>query len=232
MNMTRTLLLLLLFFSLSACGGSNSKAETKDTPTTQETNASTKDSNSETSTQEQVSFVPENEDEIIKYATVKIDNLVVQVHQNTFANINKMYDNLNRMLHSFDAMNKRVLDTLDLSMKLVNTLAQPVAITSQYTNIFAISNTYTATSPAFVLKSTLKEKYFLVSSVTPFFIERRTIKSYFFDETTLTKSWSNAISSADKEKNLYLSVVEIDKDGVLHKVSNALCIKSAKLKTL
>jgi len=177
-------------------------------------------------------FVPiPIEDTIIEYA-LNVDNLTIQVHENTFYTTSKMYTELNKTLVAFDKMNESIIDTMDNNMKLVNTLARVFKISDSYSSIFAITSDYTATKPAFIIKQTLTKKYFLVSSESRFFVDSKTIKTYFFDSASLTNAWTRAISTSNKTKNLYLSLLEIDNNGNITKVTNSFLIKSVNLQTL
>ena len=169
--------------------------------------------------------------EPIKKAVIQVDKLTIDVQKETFDTTTKLLGDVSRMMGSFDKMNGQIIDTIDLSMKLANTLAQPVGITDNYKTFFAIASDYNSTSPAFNVAG-LTKNYFLLSSVTPFFLEKKTVKSYFTNSSSLADAWVKALAVADKSKNLYFSIVEIDTENVTHKVSNALLIKSADLQNL
>ena len=170
--------------------------------------------------------------EPIKKAVIQIDKLTVDVQKNSFDTTTKLLDDVGSMLHSVAIINESVGNRLDLSMELVNTLAQPLGIVEGYKSLFATTTDYNATSPAFEVTGTLTKNYFLLSSETPFFVEKKTVKGYFTNPATLASTWVSALSVADKSKNLYLSIVEIDGDNLTHKVSNALLIKSVDLQNL
>lgn len=163
----------------------------------------------------------------IAKAVVNMEKLTIDVQKSNYDTTAKLLGDVVKMLHSVDAMNESVINTIDLSMKLANTLAQPAGITENYKSIFTIENNYTSVLPAFAVKSTLTKNYFLLSSQTPFFLEKKTVKSYFTNSVGLAEVWVKALAVADKSKNLYLSIVEIDGENVTHKVSNAFLIKSA-----
>ncbi len=169
--------------------------------------------------------------EPIKKAVIQVDKLTVDVHKNSFDITTKLLNDVGSMLHSVAIINESVGNRLDLSMKLANTLAKPVGITETYKSLFGIAKDYNSTSPAFTV-GTLTNNYFLLSSVTPFFLEKKTVKGYFKDESSLSDVWVKALADANKSKNLYFSIVEIDKNNITHKVSNALLIKSADLQKL
>ena len=165
--------------------------------------------------------------EPIVKAVAHMDKLNIDVQKNTYDTTTELLTDVNSMLHSVVDIDDNVTHTMVLNMKLLNALAQPVGITQNYKSLFAIADTYNSTTPAFRIIGTLTKNYFLLSCETPFFIEQKTVKSYFNNSDTLSKAWIKAISTADKSKNLYLSIVEIDEENITHKVSNALLIKSS-----
>ena len=159
-------------------------------------------------------------------AAAQIDKLTVDVHKNSYDTTTKLLTDVDRMLHSVVAMDENVTNTMIQSMQLANALAQPVKIAKNYQSLFAVTGSYNSTVPAFQIIGFLTKNYFLLSSETPLFLEKKTVKGYFNNAATLTKAWSNAIDAANKSKNLYLSIVEIDGQNIVHKVSSAFLIKS------
>ena len=246
MILLKTIIFLSSLLLFTACGGSSSDSTTsQDTSSeTQETTPATT-ADTKTDTEEEVAPLNQNDSdtniskdttsvvpvdaEVVKQAVVTMDNLTVQVHKNTFDVTSKMYSELNRMLVSYVAMDKAVTDTMDEQMKLLNALAQPFKFADSFKDRFTTDENYTATAPAFVIKKALTHKYFLVSSKTKFFIEGQTIRSYFNDATTLTNAWQRVISNADKSKDLYLTLVEIDESNTMHQVATIFIVKKEKL---
>jgi len=166
---------------------------------------------------------------VVKQAVVNIDNLTVKVHKNTFDVTSKMYSDLNHTLNSYVKMDEAVTNTMDKQMNLLNALAQPFKFADSFKDIFTTNNNYTATTPAFVIKKALTNKYFLVSSDTKFFIKGQTIRTYFTDSTTLANAWKRVINNADKSKDLYLTLVEIDTSNTIHQVATIFVVKKEKL---
>ncbi len=187
-----------------------------------------KDDNSDTTSANEISV----DAEIVKVSAMKINDLTLKVDQNTYDTTSKMYKDINKTLQAFDKMSQSVLNTLDNGMKLANTLAQPFKISDDYTTLFALENNYTATTPAFTMSLSANKTYFLLSSQTKFYVENKTIKTYFKDASTLSGGWTRAISMADKNKDLYLKIVEIFSDGTSKKVTNSFLIKSTELQAL
>ena len=204
----KELLLVSLFVVLTGCGSSNNN------------------SSSSASSPSLVDAEP------IKKVAIQVDKLTIDVHKNSYATTTKLLNDVEKMLHSVDSMNKRVINTIDLSMKLVNTLAKPVGITENYKSLFLFFLDYNSTIPAFNISGTLTKKYFLLSSVSPFFLEKKTRKGYFVDTSSLAAVWGKALETANRSKNLYFSIVEIDTNNTIHKVSNALVIKSVDLQKM
>jgi hypothetical protein len=168
----------------------------------------------------------------VKKAALDIDNLTVKVDQNTFETTTKMYNDLNKSLVAFEQINQSIANRMNEEMKLLTVLAKPFAFADNYSNLFSLNENYTATTPAFTINETLTNKYFLVSSTSKFFLEGRTIKTYFDDDTTLGTAWTRMISNADTSKDLYITIIELDSSNILNQVSNAFVIKKATLETL
>lgn len=166
---------------------------------------------------------------IINNSAMNINDLTVNVHKNSFDITSKMFNDYNKTLVSLDKMNESFVNTLDKSLKLLNALAQPFKVADDYSSIFSVDNNYTAVSPAFVINATLTNKYFLLSSTTKFFLEGKTIKTYFNDPTSLANAWARVISSADVNKDLFLTLVEIDGSNISRQVSNAFIIEKEVL---
>jgi len=183
-----------------------------------------------TSSTSQTLTVDENEETITR-AAANVDDLTIQVHDNTFATTSSMYESVDSMSEDFTRMSESVTERMTQEMKLLNTLAKPFSIDENYSAYFAVDNNYTATTPAFVILQTLPSQYFLVSSPTKFYTDGSTVKTLFNDATTLTNAWSRAITSADKNKDLFLSLLELDANATVKKITNSFLIKSATLQS-
>lgn len=170
--------------------------------------------------------------EVIKISAIKINNLTLKVHENTFNTTTKMYNDINRTLIAFDRMSESILNTMDNGLKLINAYAQPFTIADSYSGIFTLNADYTATSPVFAMNISASGKYFLLSSETQLYNEKKTIKTYFTDGSSLTNAWVRSISMANQSKDLFLSLIEISTDGTSKKITNSFLIKSADLQAL
>ena len=222
-------ILIISLFVFSACETDKSTtkviATQKDETSKENTSSSLKkeDNNTENGLK--------TNDKAVLSAAVKIDNLVVKVHDNTFKTTSNFYTSTNKMLNDFTSMSDSVTDRMNAEMNLLTTLAKPFKIDSNYSSIFSVIDDYTATKPAFVISKTLTNNYFLVSSDSKFYLQNRTIKTLFKDTNTLSTAWSRAIINADKTKDLYLCLLELDSNGKVTQVTNSFLIKNATLKT-
>jgi hypothetical protein len=170
--------------------------------------------------------------EVVKLSAMKINDLTIQTQKNTFETTNKLFNDIDNILASVDKVNQSVMDSLDLNMKLANTLAKPFKISDNYSTIFGVDNNYTSTIPPFVVKQPLVKKYFLLASQSKFFLDRKTIKIYFYDAASLTNGWIRVFNDANKDKDLYLCLSELDDNNTVTKITNSFMIPSATLKNL
>ncbi len=169
-----------------------------------------------------------DEDTILR-AVVKIDDLTINVHTNTFTNTDKYYKVIDSLTSDYAKMSQAHTERMNAEMQLLNTLAQAFDIAPAYTTYFSKNSNYNATTPAIIINKILTNNYFLVSSPSHFYVEGKTIKTYFKDASSLSNAWSRAISNADKTKDLYLSVIGLDSNSKVTNVTNSLVIKSATL---
>jgi len=210
---------LLSMLTFNGCGGGSSTDQT----------ANELDNNIKSTTPNS----SENEyDRVITLSAVKIDNLTIKIHENGMKSISDMLDSLNSELYSFVDMTDSVTQTMVSAMKYADALAQPFSLTEKYKNYFDIDMSYTAVKSAFILKEPSTKKFILLSSDSSLFLEGHTLKSYFFDASSLSNAWTKSISFANKDKNLYFTIHEIDKNGTAHNVCNSFFIKSVDLKEL
>ena len=195
-----TILLIGNIVLFSACGSNNSDTTSVETPP----------------------IANSTNEETILNAAVKIDDLNIKVHTTTFDLTNKYYAD-------FTKISQAHADRMNAEMQLLNTLAKPFDIAATYTSYFSKNSDYNATTPAIIINKTLTNNYFLLSSSSHFYTEGQTVKTVFKDAESLSSAWSRAIANADKTKNLYLSLVEIDSDAKVTNVTNSLLIKSETL---
>lgn len=230
-------ILIISLFVFSACETDKSTtkviATQKDEISKENVDNKTNEDNSSSSKKEDKKAETDSKsnDEAVLSAALKIDNLVVKVHDNTFKTTSNFYTSTNKMLNDFTRMSESVTDRMNTEMNLLTTLAKPFKIDSNYSSIFSVIDDYTATKPAFVISKTLTNNYFLVSSDSKFYLQNKTIKTLFKDTNTLATAWSRAIINADKTKDLYLCLLELDSNGKVTQVTNSFLIKNATLKT-
>jgi len=212
-----TLLAILIF---NGCGGGSSTEQTVDKP-------------NNNNTEPEIPESSENQyDRSITLAAAKIDNLTIKVNENGMKSTSDMLNSLNSELDSFVDMTDSITQTMVSAMKYANSLAQPFSFTDEYKNYFDLDMSYTDTKSAFILKISSTKKFILLSSDSSLFLEGHTLKSYFFDTSTLSNAWIKSISLANKNKNLYFTIHEIDENGTVHNVCNKFFIKKLDLKDL
>jgi hypothetical protein len=132
---------------------------------------------------------------------------------------------------SFDKVNSDILNTADLSMKLITELTKPFTFYNPDASPFSLNTDFHLGLPAFSIKpSALTKKYILVSSPSRLFPEDQSMKTLFSGPITLAKAWDRAISNADSSKNLYVTILEIDTNATLTNLTNGLLVKSSQLK--
>ncbi|MBL1244190.1 MAG: hypothetical protein COA39_007360 [Sulfurimonas sp.] len=170
-------------------------------------------------------------DETLTRAAIKINDLTVKVHDTTFETTSGLYTKTDQLLSDFTRINQSVTDRMNAEMQLLTILAKPFEIKSNYTNSFSENNNFNATVPPFTINTPLTNNYFLVSSTSKFYLQGRTIKTFFIDSASLTVAWSKAIENANKNKDLYLSLLEIDTNGKVTQVTNSFLLNSETLKT-
>ena len=239
MRKTLQILLLSSLLLLSACGGSggSSDANTEDSKESNNSmdSSATTDDTTQSNTKKEEETTSNDEtnsnDDAVARAAAKIDNLVIKVHDNSFQTKSKLYTALDSMLLDSTKIKESYTERMVEEMKLLNTLAKPFAIADAYSTYFTLNNNFNATTPAFIIEKALTNSYFLLSSESKFYLQGKTIKTYFKESATLATAWQRAITNADKEKNLYLALVEIDNEGKVTQVTNSLLIKSSTLKT-
>jgi len=233
-----TLLFLLIF---SGCSGGGGSSSTDNSELTNNNSSSVLDGNEQTINDKPNNAIQattlessENEyDKAITLAAAKIDNMTVQVNENGMKSTSDMLDSLNSELHSFVDMTESATQTMISAMNYANALSQPFSFADEYKNYFDIDMDYSSVKSAFILKKVEStKKYLLLSSDSSLFLQGHTLKSYFFDMSSLTVAWTKAISLANKDKNLYFTIHEIDKDGTLHSVCNSFSIENKILKDL
>lgn len=163
-----------------------------------------------------------------KQNTLAVNDLTLKTHTNSFTTTTKLLQDMNATLHSFDKINSDVINTLDLSMKVLNELAKPFAFYD--TNApFTLIEDFNLSLPAFTITEPLSKDYLLVSSPSRLFPDSDSVKTLFSNAVELTSAWNRAFSSADSSKDLYITILQIEENATLTNLTNGLLIKSSQL---
>ena len=186
---------ILLTLFVSGCGNSNNK-ETTPAITSCDTNAS---------------------------ATLNAAALAVM--QNSIETSTKILNDMNATLAKIDAMNERVLQTMELSAVTAAKLADDFNMSAEGATLFEVNNSI----PGFAIKVPLSKNYILASSPNRFFPDSQTLKTLFSDPTSLTNALSRALNAADKESNLYMTILQVETNGTITNLTNGLFISKSLL---
>lgn len=149
----------------------------------------------------------------------------LNVLQNTITTTTEIIDDMNKTLHKMDSMNKSVLKTVELSTDMVTVIAKDFAMSPEGQSLFEADTSL----PGFIPKKPLDKNYILVSSPNRFFPETKSIKTLFNNPATLTNALNRALDAADKSKNLYMTIIQVETNATLTNLTNGLLIKSSQL---
>jgi len=152
------------------------------------------------------------------------DKVIVDVLNNTVETATHIINNEKEMLTKIDKMNQRILTTMEISTHTATKLAEEFNMTAEGKKIFQVDDS----SLGFKIKQPLTKSYILASSPNKFFPDTQTIKTLFNNQVTLTKALDRAFKTADKKNNLYLTILEIKKNGTLTNLTNGLLIKNSQ----
>ena len=158
-------------------------------------------------------------------ASTIVNAATLHVMQNTLTNTTKILGDINNTLQNMDRMNTAVLNTVQVSADTLKILAAPFIISSEGANIFEVNNSL----PGFSIKQPLSKKYILVSSTSRFFPDTNSIKTLFFNPSSLSSALQRALTNADKSKNLYLTILQVETNARITNLTNGLLIKSSQL---
>ena len=154
-----------------------------------------------------------------------LNRATLTVMHNSLQTSTHIIDDMNLTLSKMDAMNDRVLQTVELSAKTVSKLADDFNMTKEGTKHFKVDNAL----PGFVIKGALSKKYILASSASRFFPDTKTLKTLFYDSSSLTIALNRAIDSANKSNNLYMTILQIETNGTITNLTNGLLILKSNL---
>ncbi len=154
-----------------------------------------------------------------------LNRATLTVMRNSLQTSTHIIDDMNLTLSKMDAMNDRVLQTVELSAKTVSKLADDFNMTKEGTKHFKVDNAL----PGFVIKGALSKKYILASSASRFFPDSKTLKTLFYDSSSLTIALNRALSSANKSNNLYMTILQVETNGTITNLTNGLLILKSNL---
>jgi len=158
-------------------------------------------------------------------AAVTLNATTLHVMQNSISTSTKILNDMNATLGKEDAMNERVLETAELLASTVKKLAEKLQMTDEGAKFFQVNNSF----PFFVIKKPLSKKYILASSANKFFPDTQTIKTLFYNSSTLTNALNRAVNGANKNNNLYMTILQVETNGTITNLTNGLFIPKSLL---
>jgi len=161
--------------------------------------------------------------------SLQVANLTLDVHKNRLATTTKLLNDANITLNAIDRVNSALANTLDISTQMLNKVAEPFEMSNSSSNPFGLATTFNSNTAAFTILKPLTRKYILVSSQSRFFPDNQSIKTLFTTPATLTNAWNRAITEADKNKNLYVTILMLEDNATITNLTNGLLIKSSQL---
>ena len=125
-----------------------------------------------------------------------------------------------------------VITSGTLTAELINLLAKDQTFNDGYSSTFSLNQSYGTDSAFFAMNSfDITKTYMLVSSSTRLFVPQRTIKTLFHDNSTLDAAWQRSLDH-HQSGNMYLNIYEIEADGTVQRVGNAVVIPADTLANL
>lgn len=148
----------------------------------------------------------------------------LKVSQNSLELSTKIINDMNKTLDKIDRMNQAVFDTMKLSSDTLEKIAEQFKMSDEGSKLFYVQDS----PPAFMIKQPLVKKYILVSSPNRFFPDASSVKTLFTDSSTLSSATQRALTQADPNKNLYMTIVQVESNGTLTNLTNGLLVKSSQ----
>lgn len=148
----------------------------------------------------------------------------LKVSQNSLELSTKIINDMNKTLDKIDRMNQAVFDTMKLSSDTLEKIAEQFKMSDEGSQLFYVQDS----PPAFMIKQPLVKKYILVSSPNRFFPDASSVKTLFTDSSTLSSATQRALTQADPNKNLYMTIVQVESNGTLTNLTNGLLVKSSQ----
>lgn len=158
-------------------------------------------------------------------AAATLNAATLSVMQNSIETSTKILNDMNATLTKIDAMNERVLQTLELSATTAAKLAGDFNMSAEGATLFEVNNSI----PGFAIKVPLSKNYILASSPNRFFPDSQTLKTLFYDPSSLTNALNRALKAADKNSNLYMTILQVETNGTITNLTNGLFISKSLL---
>ena len=144
----------------------------------------------------------------------------------------ELFEDTYLLMVSFEKMADSVITSGTLTAEFINLLAKDQTFNDGYSSTFSLNQSY-GTDSAFFTMNTLDitKTYMLVSSSTRLFVPQTTIKTLFHDNSTLDAAWQRGLDH-HQSGNMYLNIYEIEADGTVQRVGNAVVIPADTLANL
>jgi len=158
-------------------------------------------------------------------ASAILNAAALSVMRNSIETSTKIITDMNATLTKIDAMNERVLQTMELSAATAAKLANDFNMSAEGATLFEVNNSI----PGFAIKVPLSKNYILASSPNRFFPDSQTLKTLFNDPSSLTNALNRALNAADKKSNLYMTILQVETNGTITNLTNGLFISKSLL---
>ncbi len=136
------------------------------------------------------------------------------------------------MMDSFEKVADSVITSSTLAAEFINLLAKDHAFNDGYNGTFSLNPTYGTDSSFFTMNTfDLTKTYMLVTSSTRLFVPQTTVKTLFYDNSSLDAAWQRSLDH-HQTGNMYLNIYEIEADGTVQRAGNAAVIPAAAIANL
>jgi len=149
----------------------------------------------------------------------------LKVSQNTLDVSTNIINDMNATLDKIDRINEAIFETMKLSAQTLEKIAEPFQMSDEGSQLFYVQD------PPFIfmIKQPLLKNYILVSSTSRFFPDLSSVKTLFNNPITLSSAITRAITQAEPNKNLYMTILQVESNATLTNLTNGLLIKSSQL---
>jgi len=149
----------------------------------------------------------------------------LKVSQNTLDVSTDIINDMNATLKKIDRMNEAIYETMKLSAQTLEKIAEPFQMSNEGSQLFYVDST----PPIFMIKQPLLKNYILVSSPSRFFPDFASVKTLFNNPITLSSAITRAYTQAEPNKNLYITILQVESNATLTNLTNGMLIKSSQL---